>query len=71
VEFQQSAFERTKPGVKRVAGKKIRVKFRASNGLGIWSRETASQAVEIDTSEPDVQTVNRDWADEQKKEFKN
>jgi hypothetical protein len=43
-------------------GKKVRIRVRAANGMGIWSSMTNIRAVEADTTEPEIQKAERDWA---------
>ncbi|ULQ59734.1 hypothetical protein K7I13_14975 [Brucepastera parasyntrophica] len=48
-------------------GKGIRFRFRASNGVGIWSGVQTTEAIEIDVSEPETMNLYRDyrWTNEE------
>ncbi len=43
-------------------GKKIRIRLRAANGMGIWSGITNIQAIEADTTDPEIRKAERSWA---------
>jgi hypothetical protein len=43
-------------------GKAVRIRLRAANGMGVWSGITNIQAVEADTTEPEIQKAERSWA---------
>ncbi|ULQ59093.1 Ig-like domain repeat protein [Brucepastera parasyntrophica] len=47
-------------------GKSIRLRFRAANGVGIWSGIESTEAIEIDMTEPEVMTIEREsqWTNE-------
>lgn len=46
----------------RWQGKKIRIRIRAANGMGIWSGVTDIQAIEADTTDPEIRKTERSWA---------